>query len=235
MGQMPEIKVDSVRKIFDDGNHNAFTDMCEFRGNMYLTFRSCPDGHLMFTSSRIVVLTSKDGAEWRKIHSFNVPLRDVRDPHFLVFQDKLLIYTSTWLCNPATPGAFDNNDHLVMPHGHATGNIGRDRVHSRAHTVTISGARGHLPAKPTSADAVYATSRQPTGKKERRLSWNPPCLRARTGSYGNGVDFSRKRKEMKPLLFLRTMAAFLQSPEAGVKTPRCAAQNLRSGNGHAHH
>ncbi len=34
-----------------EGNHNAFTDMCEFRGDMYPTFRSCPDGHLMFTSS----------------------------------------------------------------------------------------------------------------------------------------------------------------------------------------
>ncbi len=109
---MPEIKVDSVRKIFDDENHNAFTDMCEFRGNMYLTFRSCPDGHLMFTTSRIIVLTSRDGTDWRQIHSFNVPLRDVRDPHFLVFQDKLFIYTATWLCNPATPGVFDNNDHL---------------------------------------------------------------------------------------------------------------------------
>ena len=112
MTHLPEIKVDSVRKIFDDGNHNAFTDMCSFHGNMYLTFRSSPDGHQMFTSSRIVVLTSKDGLEWQKIHSFGVPLRDVRDPHFLIFQDKLFIYTSTWLCNPATPGVFGNNDHL---------------------------------------------------------------------------------------------------------------------------
>lgn len=112
MPQSPEIKADSVRKIFDDGNHNAFTDMCRFRGNMYLTFRSCPDGHKMFTTSKIVVMTSKDGAEWREIHSFSVPLRDVRDPHFLIFQDKLFIYTGTWLCNPATPGVFDNNNQL---------------------------------------------------------------------------------------------------------------------------
>jgi hypothetical protein len=27
MKELPEIKDDSVRKIFDDGNHNAFTDM----------------------------------------------------------------------------------------------------------------------------------------------------------------------------------------------------------------
>lgn len=112
MTQIPEIKVDSTRKIFDDGNHNAFTDMCRFDGNIYLAFRSCPDGHQMFPSSRIIVMSSRDGAEWKQVFSFGVPLRDVRDPHFLVFRDKLFVYTATWLCNPATPGVFSANDQL---------------------------------------------------------------------------------------------------------------------------
>ncbi|MEI6424882.1 MAG: hypothetical protein WCP55_21890 [Lentisphaerota bacterium] len=107
-----EIKVDSVRKIFDDGNHNGFTDMCRFRSDIYLVFRSSPTGHAIRPDSRIVVLRSRDGAEWEQAFSFNVPLRDVRDPHFLIFRDKLFIYVGAWLCNPATPGVSDINDHL---------------------------------------------------------------------------------------------------------------------------
>lgn len=112
MTAVPGIRVESVRKIFDDGNHNGFTDLCRFRGDMYLAFRSCPDGHKMFDTSRIVVLSSRDGSQWRQVHTFNVPLRDVRDPHFLIFHDTLFIYSSTWLCNPNTPGKFNTNEHL---------------------------------------------------------------------------------------------------------------------------
>ena len=31
------IHVDSVRQIFNDGNHNAFTDLCRFQNRYYLT------------------------------------------------------------------------------------------------------------------------------------------------------------------------------------------------------
>ncbi|HRU05186.1 MAG TPA: hypothetical protein P5137_05360 [Candidatus Brocadiia bacterium] len=112
MTQTPQIRVDAIRKVFDDGMHNAFTDLCWFRGELYLTFRSCPDGHMVFPTSKIVVLRSPDGGEWRKVFEFSVPLRDVRDPHFLVFQNKLFVYSGAWLCNPCTPGVFDVNDHL---------------------------------------------------------------------------------------------------------------------------
>lgn len=109
---IPKMSVDSVRKVFDDGNHNGFTDMVRFRGLFYLAFRSCPDGHKMFATSRVVILSSRDGVEWKPAHSFSVPLRDVRDPHFLIFRDTLFVYAGTWLCNPCTPGQFDVNDHL---------------------------------------------------------------------------------------------------------------------------
>ena len=112
MTKPPAIRIESVRKIYNDGNHNAFTDMCVFRGTMYLAFRSCPQGHMMFPTSRIVIMSSRDGKQWKKIHTFSVPLRDVRDPHFLVFKNTLFVYAGTWLCDPSEPEHFDVNDHL---------------------------------------------------------------------------------------------------------------------------
>lgn len=106
------LQVASVRKIFNDGNHNAFTDLCWFQDRIYLTFRSCPDGHGVLPTSRIVVMSSEDGAEWQPIHEFSVRDRDVRDPHFLVFDDTLFVYTGTWLCDPADLDRRDLNDHL---------------------------------------------------------------------------------------------------------------------------
>ncbi|MBM4048241.1 MAG: hypothetical protein FJ279_24320 [Planctomycetes bacterium] len=106
------LHVDSIRVAFNDGKHNAFTDLCWFRGHIYLTFRSCPDGHGIFPTSRIAVMSSADGREWRRVFDFGVRDRDVRDPHFLVFRDTLFVYTGTWLCDPALPQRRDMNDHL---------------------------------------------------------------------------------------------------------------------------
>ena len=111
MTQTPRLHVDSVRKVFDDGLHNAFTDLCRFGGRLYLTCRSCPDGHMVFASSRIVVLASDDGGSWEEVFTFNVPERDTRDPHFLIFGDRLFVYTGTWLV-PPEGAERDLNDHL---------------------------------------------------------------------------------------------------------------------------
>ncbi len=107
----PKIIVESVRQIYNDGLHNAFTDLCRFRGRLYLTFRNCPDGHMIYASSRILVLASADGRDWRTVCTFNVPGRDVRDPHFCIFADRLFVYTGTWLVGPQAPNGGDMDDH----------------------------------------------------------------------------------------------------------------------------
>ena len=43
--RLPVVEVSRVRKVFDDGDHNAFTDLTVFKNAFYLTFRTCPDGH----------------------------------------------------------------------------------------------------------------------------------------------------------------------------------------------
>ncbi|NNE93699.1 MAG: hypothetical protein HKN23_18775 [Verrucomicrobiales bacterium] len=96
-GSPPEVEVTNVRRAFHNGEHNAFTDLVRWNDRLWLTFRSCPDGHMVFSSARVIVLSSTDeGKSWQKQHEFSVPKRDTRDPHFLVFQDKLFIYTGTW-------------------------------------------------------------------------------------------------------------------------------------------
>ena len=109
---MVTVRIDALHQVYNDGNHNAFTDLCRFQGRYYLTFRSCPDGHMLFSSSRIVVLSSADGQTWSFVHAFQVPDRDVRDPHFLVFQNNLFIYSGTWLVYPGEPRRMNMNEHL---------------------------------------------------------------------------------------------------------------------------
>lgn len=106
-----QLSVDSVRQIYNDDNHNAFTDLCYFQGAYYLTFRNCPGGHMLFTTSRILIMRSPDGVDWEQVHAFNVPERDVRDPHFMVFNDKLFVYSGTWLVDPDDPHNTDMNTH----------------------------------------------------------------------------------------------------------------------------
>ncbi len=110
----PKVEVTSLRRIFHNGEHNAFTDLCRFQGQLYLTFRSCPDGHMVHPTASILVLRSADGDEWEEVHRFRVPQRDTRDPHFLVFRDQLFVYTGTWYSGHTTLPRedYDLNKHL---------------------------------------------------------------------------------------------------------------------------
>lgn len=113
--ELPALEITNIRRAFHNGEHNAFTDLISWQGKVWLTFRSCPDGHMVFPSSRIIVMSSDDqGISWEKEHEFSVPLRDTRDPHFLDFQGKLFIYTGTWYSGKGElPRAeYDMNKHL---------------------------------------------------------------------------------------------------------------------------
>lgn len=111
---LPKVEVTNVRRLFHNGQHNAFTDMVRFQGKLYLAFRSCPDGHMVHPTSSIIVLSSVDGDQWRQVHQFSVTERDTRDPHFLVFQNRLFVYTGTWYSGPTTLARddYDLNKHL---------------------------------------------------------------------------------------------------------------------------
>jgi hypothetical protein len=113
-GQLPPVEVRNVRRVFHNGEHNAFTDLVRWNGRYWLTFRSCPDGHMVFPTSRVMILSSTDTKTWKQVHEFSVPRRDVRDPHFLVFKNQLFVYTGTWFSGDGElPRAqYDMNKHL---------------------------------------------------------------------------------------------------------------------------
>lgn len=110
----PQVEVSNVRRVFHNGEHNAFTDMVRFGGRYYLTFRSCPDGHMVHPTASIIVLVSRDLNSWDLVHQFSVRHRDTRDPHFLIFKEKLFIYTGTWYSGATTldRADYDLNLHL---------------------------------------------------------------------------------------------------------------------------
>ncbi len=111
---LPDVKAKNIRRVFHNGEHNAFTDLAYFQNQYYLTFRSCPDGHMVHPTSSIIILKSDDLQSWKKIHSFRVMNRDTRDPHFLVFKQKLFVFTGTWLSGSTTlpRDQYNLNTHL---------------------------------------------------------------------------------------------------------------------------
>ncbi len=110
--ELPDVRVTDVHRVFHNGEHNAFTDLCTFQGRYFLTFRSCPDGHGVHPSSSIFVLVSDDLRKWEPAYRFSVDKRDPRDPHFLVFRGRLFVYTGAWYCGDRSPRNYEMNKHL---------------------------------------------------------------------------------------------------------------------------
>ena len=111
----PAVTVTNIRRVFHNGEHNAFTDLVRFKDSLYLCFRSCPDGHMVFnTASSIIMRSTDEGATWKQVHRFSIQDRDTRDPHFLVFKDRLFVYTGTWWSGPGKiePKDYDMNKML---------------------------------------------------------------------------------------------------------------------------
>ncbi len=115
----PAVTVSNIRRVFHNGEHNAFTDLVRFRDQLYLTFRSCPDGHMVFNTASVIIMRSGDeGATWQQVHRFSVKDRDTRDPHFLVFKDRLFVYTGTWYTGTwySGPGKIERADYDMNKH-----------------------------------------------------------------------------------------------------------------------
>ena len=135
---LPRVEVSNIRRVFHNGQHNAFTDLVRFGDRYYLTFRSCPDGHMVHPTSSIIILASKDMKQWQPTHRFRVEKRDTRDPHFLVFKDRLFVYTGTWYSGETTlpRSEYDLNKHL----GYAAWTQDGEKWHS---PIMLEGTFGH--------------------------------------------------------------------------------------------
>jgi len=153
----PEVAIGPVRRAFHNGEHNAFTDLCRFKDQLYLTFRSCPDGHMVNPTATIIILRSGDeGATWQQVHRFAVKERDTRDPHFLVFKDRLFVYTGTWYSGTTTlpRDQYDMNKHLGY-------GVWSDDGASWSEPIILEGTFGHyIWRAATHGDKAYLIGRR---------------------------------------------------------------------------
>lgn len=90
----PDIRIDSVCKVFDDGNHNAWGDIIQFHGRFYVGFRNNPKGHLFNDDSVAVIMASDDGENWAESLRYTDADRVIRDPHFAVLGERLYAISS---------------------------------------------------------------------------------------------------------------------------------------------
>jgi hypothetical protein len=79
----------SVEKIWDQGNHNAYTDLNRWMGTWYCTFREA-DGHVG-GDGKLRVLRSADGAKWVSAGLIAEDGIDLRDPKLSLTPDGRLM------------------------------------------------------------------------------------------------------------------------------------------------
>ena len=85
------LKLERWLKIHEDGNHNAFTDICWFKGAPYTTFRNAtnhvsPDGRVL------VLRGTETGERWQVVASIRGPA-DTRDPKLMATPGGLFSYS----------------------------------------------------------------------------------------------------------------------------------------------
>ena len=87
----------NVQEIHADGKHNAWPDICRWRGKYYVTFNSGGKGHA--NGHSICVLSSDDGQSWQKVIETpaaqwtlsNDPQRGALCPKLLPTEERLVL------------------------------------------------------------------------------------------------------------------------------------------------
>ncbi len=83
------VELVSVEKIWDQGSHNAFTDLARWRDRWYCTFRES-DAHVG-GDGNLRVLESEDGKTWKSVALISEEGIDLRDPKLSVTPDDRLM------------------------------------------------------------------------------------------------------------------------------------------------
>lgn len=85
---------DSIRvsKIWQQGAHNAFTDLLRFKNRFYCSFRE-GDAHVggKDKNGKVRILGSKDGKKWTSVALLEVEGIDLRDPKLSITPDKKIM------------------------------------------------------------------------------------------------------------------------------------------------
>jgi hypothetical protein len=105
----------SVKKIWDQGQHNAFTDLIRFRGEWFSTFREADDH--VGGDGKLRILKSKDGDRWESAALLQENGIDLRDPKLSMTADGRLmivaggsVYKGTKVLQGRQPRVSFSND-----------------------------------------------------------------------------------------------------------------------------
>ena len=79
----------SVKRIWDGGEHNAFTDLIRFRDRWWCTFREAEDHGGSIGKVRVIV--SDDGEDWQSAGLLEQDVIDLRDPKLSITPDNRLM------------------------------------------------------------------------------------------------------------------------------------------------
>ena len=85
----------SVKKIWDNGKHNAFPSIIEFKGKYYCSFRE-GETHIFNSKGdadgKVRIIASADGEKWESVALLSKSLYDLRDPKLSITPDgKLMV------------------------------------------------------------------------------------------------------------------------------------------------
>ena len=85
------------------GGSNNNLDIARYQGKLFFAFRTAPT-HFASRATKLVILSSTDGEKWEVENTIHMG-RDMREPRFLVYKDKLFFYffssgKNPWTFNP---------------------------------------------------------------------------------------------------------------------------------------
>ena len=95
--------IQSIRKIYSDGRHNAFTDIEYWKGHYYVAFRNAGRHAVPGDYGDVLVIRSHDLKSWNVCARLSAgDDHDDRDPHLLDLGDELGVYFFS--ASPKRPG-----------------------------------------------------------------------------------------------------------------------------------
>lgn len=101
--QSKELKLISVTKIWDQADHNAFTDLEYFQGKWFCAFRE-GKSHVLSNDYGVVrVIASVDGESWKSVALLKIPGMDLRDAKLSITPNGRLLLNS-WVYNVDASG-----------------------------------------------------------------------------------------------------------------------------------
>ncbi|GAA5225442.1 hypothetical protein [Membranihabitans marinus] len=84
-----DLKDVEIQKIWDKGDHNAFTDLLFYKGKFYCSFRE-GSGHVPGkedVDGTVRILSSEDGKRWASVAHLKTDGYDLRDPKMSILPD----------------------------------------------------------------------------------------------------------------------------------------------------